>query len=65
MKQSLGGFIVCVGVICMFLSLAGITTADSGHVNYQDKIVATSILGFNSLTVLFFSGVVIILKANN
>ena len=65
LQQSLGGFIVCVGVICMYLALAGITTADTGDVNYQDKMEAVSILGYNSLTALLFSGVLIILKVNN
>ena len=49
----------------MYLALAGITTADTGDVNYQDKMEAVSILGYNSLTALLFSGVLIILKVNN
>ena len=49
----------------MYLALAGITTADTGNVNYQDKIEALSILGYNTLAALLFSAVLIILKVNN
>lgn len=65
LPQSLGGFIVCVGIICMYLSLAGITTADTGDVNYQDKVEAISLVGYSSLAALLLSSVVIILKVNN
>ena len=37
LKQSLGGFIVTVGMICMYLALAGITVEDSAEGSSNKK----------------------------
>ena len=49
----------------MYLALAGITTNGTAEANAQKKYQALVILGYNCLTALAFSGVLVILKVNN
>ena len=49
----------------MYLALAGITTNDTAESHTQKKYQALVILGYNGLTALAFSGVLVILKVNN
>ena len=65
LKQSLGGFIVTVGMICMYLALAGITVEDSAEGSSNKKYQALVIIGWNCLTALAFSGILVVLKVNH